>query len=139
VYIPNELRRQLEVADDHRCAYCRTTQDNSGQPMVVDHITPEASGGIAEFSNLCFACRRCNDYKGAQGTAQDPLTGEAVPLFHPRREPWAAHFAWDESGIYLVGLTAAGRATTITLHLNNEVVVAARRRRASVGWHPPAD
>jgi len=53
-YLSAELRRQLVAADDHRCAYCQTTQANTGQPMVVDHIIPEAQGGQTEFLNLCF-------------------------------------------------------------------------------------
>ena len=38
MYLPVELRKQLETVDDHCCAYCQTTQSASGQPMVVDHI-----------------------------------------------------------------------------------------------------
>lgn len=138
MYLPADLRKQLEDVDDHRCAYCQTTQANSGQPMVVDHILPETQGGDTAFHNLCFACRRCNEYKGAQTAAIDPLTGEMTPIFHPRHDRWQEHFAWDESTILLVGLTQNGRATIIALNINNPVIVAARRRWASVGWHPPA-
>jgi hypothetical protein len=38
----------------------------------------------------------------------------------------------------LMGLTAIGRATIIALNIHNEVIVDARRRWVSVGWHPPA-
>jgi hypothetical protein len=48
----------------------------------------------------------------------------------------AAHFAWDTSGTRLIGLSAVGRATIIALNMNNEVIVDARRRWVSVGWHP---
>ena len=137
MYLPAELRKQLEDVDDHCCAYCQTAQANSGQPMVVDHILPEAQGGETALHNLCFACRRCNEYKGAQTSAIDPLTGETASLFHPRRDRWQDHFAWDESAILLVGLTHRGRATIVALNMNNPVIVAARRRWASVGWHPP--
>jgi 5-methylcytosine-specific restriction endonuclease McrA len=44
-YLPAEWRQQLVEADDRRCAYCQTTEVNTGQPMVVDHIIPEAQGG----------------------------------------------------------------------------------------------
>ena len=40
-----ELRQHLVDVDDHHCAYCQTTEANTGQPMVVDHIIPEAQGG----------------------------------------------------------------------------------------------
>ena len=137
-YLSAELRRQLVEADDHHCAYCQTTAANTGQPMVVDHIIPEAQGGQTTFHNLCFACRRCNEFKGPTTRIHDPLTGELVPIFHPRQHAWTERFTWDAAGIRLLGLTAIGRATIIALNINNEVIVDARCRWVGVGWHPPA-
>lgn len=136
-YLMAELRERLLEADNRHCAYCYTTEANTGQPMTVDHITPEAQGGTTTFENLCFACRRCNEYKGARITAEDPLTGETVALFHPRQDRWPDHFLWDASGALVVGLTPTGRATIIALNMNHPVIVAVRRRWVSVGWHPP--
>lgn len=136
-YLSDALRQQLIDADDHRCAYCQTTQANTGQPMVVDHLIPEAQGGQTQFDNLCFACRRCNEFKGAMTQAPDPLTGDITPLYHPRQHQWTDHFAWDMAGIHLLGLSAIGRSTIVALNINNDVIVAARRRWVSVGWHPP--
>jgi hypothetical protein len=136
-YLSAELRQQLLDADDRRCAYCQTTQANSGYPMVVDHIIPRSRGGKTEFDNLCFACHRCNEFKGSMTVLEDPLTGEMMPLFHPRRQAWSDHFAWDETGICIVGVTAVGRVTVIALNMNNEVIMDARRQWVSVGWHPP--
>jgi hypothetical protein len=132
-----DLRERLLAADNRRCAYCHTTEANTGQPMTLDHIVPEVQGGPTTFDNLCFACRRCNEFKGKVTTAQDPLTGEIVPLFHPRTQTWSDHFAWDASATHLIGLTAVGRATVVALNMNNAVIVDARRRWVSVGWHPP--
>lgn len=67
----------------------------------------------------------------------DSLTGEMSPLFHPRQQRWDEHFEWDSSGMRIVGLTAVGRATVVALNMNNAVIIAARWRWASVGWHPP--
>lgn len=50
IYLPAAVRRQLEEADDHRCAYCQTSQANSGQRMVPDHIVPESQGGAKVFA-----------------------------------------------------------------------------------------
>jgi len=136
-YLPANLREQLLTADDRWCAYCHTTEANTGHPMTVDHIIPQAQGGLTTFDNLCFACRRCNEFKGSATTACDPLTNEIVPLFHPRTQAWSEHFAWDASGTRVIGLTAIGRATVVALNANNEVIVDARRRWVSVGWHPP--
>ena len=137
IYLPAELRRQLEEADDHRCAYCQTLQANSGQRMVPDHIIPESKGGEKVFENLCFACRLCNEYKSSRTAGVDPLTGQTVPLFHPRQQEWRDHFAWEESGTRIIGLTAVGRATVMTLQMNHEVIVPARQKWVSAGWHPP--
>lgn len=136
-YLSAELRHRLVEADDHRCAYCQTTQANTGQPMVVDHIIPEAQGGQTEFGNLCFACRRCNEFKGSTIRTRHPHTDEMVSIFHPRQHTWTDHFTWDAPGVRLIGLTAIGQATVMVLNLNNGVIVAARRRWVSVGWHPP--
>ncbi|MFZ0546195.1 MAG: HNH endonuclease [Candidatus Promineifilaceae bacterium] len=137
IYLPGELRRQLEEADDHRCAYCQTSQANSGQKLVPDHIIPESKGGERAFENLCFACRLCNEFKGPQTTAKDPLTNDWVSLFNPREQSWQEHFAWDASGLKIDGLTAVGRATIVALKINNEVIVPARQKWVSAGWHPP--
>lgn len=135
--LPASLREQLLAADDRRCACCHTTEANTGQPMTVDHIVPQAQGGPTTFDNLCFACRRCNEFKGSATIAYDPLTDENVLLFHPRTQTWSKHFAWDASETRVTGLTAIGRATVVALNMNNEIIVDARRRWVSVGWHPP--
>ncbi len=114
VYLSAELRQHLEETDNRHCAYCYTAEVNTGQPMTVDHIVPQAQGGTTVFNNLCFACRRCNEYKGSASTAPDPLIGETVPLFNPRQDSWVDNFAWDESGVLIVGLTTIGRATIVS-------------------------
>ena len=85
-YLPTDLRDRLLEADNRHCAYCYTTEANTGQPMTVDHIIPQSQGGDTTFENLCFACRRCNEFKGGVASAQDPLTGEMAALFHPRQQ-----------------------------------------------------
>ncbi len=135
--IPATLRHTIAKRDRNRCAYCLTTEENCGLRMHVDHIIPETAGGPTAADNLCLACFSCNVHKGAQQTGTDPLTGETVSLFHPLRQRWRDHFAWDESNTRIVGLTPCGRATVIALQLNNPTVVRARRRWVSAGWHPP--
>ena len=136
-YLSADLRQALLEADGQQCAYCQTSTDNTGQPMTVDHIIPSAQGGLTEFENLCFCCRACNEYKGATIAAIDPLTGEAGSFFNPRQQNWREHFQWDEMGTQLVGLTITGRITIVGLNMNNPVIISARRRWVSVGWHPP--
>ncbi|MDM8537604.1 HNH endonuclease [Desulfobacterales bacterium HSG17] len=136
-YLTSKLRLRLIEADNQHCAYCHTREAITGQPMTIDHVIPESQGGLTEFDNLCFCCRRCNEFKGTKITAPDPLTGEVVSLYHPRLEKWHEHFAWDETGTLIVGLTAMGRATVTGLNMNDLIIIAARRRWVVVGWHPP--
>jgi HNH endonuclease len=105
--------------------------------MVVDHSMPRNREAKTEFENLCFACHRCNKFKGATIAMEDPLTGESVRLFHPRQQRWTDHFSWDVTGTRIIGLTAAGRVTVIALKMNNKVIIDARQNRVSVGWHSP--
>lgn len=137
VYLPVALRRQLEDADNGQCVYCQTRVDITGQALTTDHIVPTAAGGATTFSNLCRACRTCNEAKGEQIHATDPLTGERVSLYHPRQQSWTDHFVWDETGTRLLGITAIGRATIIALDMNNQLILFARRRWVNAGWHPP--
>jgi hypothetical protein len=137
--IPRSLRQRVIADSRNQCAYCHTLTSITGARLVIDHITPEAAGGLPVWENLCLACHSCNEFKGAQVEAQDPLTGEHVPLFHPRRQQWGEHFRWSEDGSEIVGLTPVGRATVTALNMNHPDIVEARRRWARVGWHPPQE
>jgi HNH endonuclease len=137
--IPQSLRQRIVTESRNQCAYCHTLTAITGARLVLDHIIPEVAGGSTIWENLCVACHSCNEFKGAQVESNDPLTGQRVPLFHPRRQLWNAHFCWSEDGSKIVGLTPAGRATVAALNMNHAVIVEARRRWARVGWHPPQD
>ena len=39
---------------------------------------------------------RCNAHKYTTTHGIDIITGEVVPLFHPRNDIWTAHFQWTE-------------------------------------------
>jgi hypothetical protein len=56
-------------------------------------------------------------------------------LFHPRKDRWTDHFAWD--GPTLVGQTAIARATIQVLWMNHPVVVETRRLLILEGVFPP--
>jgi hypothetical protein len=69
----------------------------------------------------------------------DPATGRVAPLFHPRRQRWSDHFAWNEDATLIVGLSPIGRATVSSLHLNRPELVNLRRILAAAGEHPPPE
>ena len=108
-------------------------------PMSFDHIIPEASGGTTSEENLWLACRRCNEFKGAQTYGKDLETGDLIALFNPREQVWEEHFYWDEEGTKVLAKTACGGATIGALNMNNPEIVVTRRHWLSVGWWPPQD
>ena len=69
---------------------------------------------------------RCNLRKGAAVEARDPLSGELVQMFHPRRDGWAEHFRLRLDG-RIEGRTAIGRATVAQLAMNRRTAMRARR------------
>lgn len=138
-YISKALRQRVASLARHRCGYCLTSEAIVGSPMEIDHIIPQALGGLTEEENLWLACSLCNDYKNDQIAALDSLTETIVRLFDPRHQVWCAHFAWTREGDRIVGLTPTGRATVVALHLNRSALVRSRQAWVSVGWHPPAD
>ena len=105
--------------------------------LQIDHILPQAMGGPDDAANLCLACELCNQHKWANTVGTDPQSGVSVPLFHPRQQIWAEHFAWSGDGVHIIGLTASGRATVEVLQLNNTLAVTVRRNWVRAGWHPP--
>jgi 5-methylcytosine-specific restriction endonuclease McrA len=49
---------------------------------------PSSLGGNDERENLAACCYRCNEFKGAKITANDPVTNESVSLFNARLQRW---------------------------------------------------
>ncbi|MEZ4295962.1 MAG: HNH endonuclease signature motif containing protein [Polyangiaceae bacterium] len=138
-HIPRALREQVSADAGRRCGYCLTAAAIIGAPLEIDHLIPEALGGLTVRENLWLACSLCNDHKGARIAAVDPQTGETVRLFDPRRQVWREHFSWSEAGDIIVGKTPAGRATIAAVRLNRAELVEARRGWVIAGWHPPQD
>jgi hypothetical protein len=136
-YIPVAVRRSVAAEAKYRCGYCLTSQKIIGQPMQLEHIEPEASGGSSDEVNLWLACALCNGHKSTKTNAIDPLTKEKVPLFNPRTQDWPDHFAWNDEGTLIYGQTSIGRATVLALNMNNQYVVPSRCVWVAAGWHPP--
>lgn len=138
-YIPLDLQKQIRADVGKRCGYCRSSEEISGLPLEFEHLIPLSAGGLTVRENLWRACRTCNKYKGDRTQIPDPETGELVALFNPRTDIWSAHFQWGADGSLLVGRTNTGRATVVTLQMNNLHIVNARRFWIIAGWHPPTE
>src|SRR5436190_9205516 len=121
-YVSAALRQCVAAAARHRCGYCLSAEAVVGLPMESEHIVPEALGGATAEDNLWLACQACNGPKSSRVSGADPETGQVVRFFDPRRQKWPDHFAWDDGGTRILGLTPTGRATVAALQLNRAVV-----------------
>ncbi len=111
----------------------------STHDFSVEHIIPVIRGGESTLDNLALACQGCNNCKYIRTTAPDPVTEKQVALFHPRRDLWSQHFAWNDGSTRIVGLTPTGRATVAVLQLNRANLVNFRGILYAAGKHPPAE
>jgi hypothetical protein len=80
-------------------------------------VVPREHGGSDDHSNPALACHRCNLRKGPNLTGLDPITGQIVALFDPRRDRWPDHFRFQ--GALIEGVTAIGRTTVNVLSMND--------------------
>jgi hypothetical protein len=136
--IPRAVRRQVRARARDRCEYCQHPASYACAPFVCEHILSRVHGSGHTLPELAWACPACNSHKHAKTHARDPQTGRVVPLFHPRCQRWARHFAWSEDFLVIIGRTATGRATVEALHLNRLELLNLRRALRAIGEHPSA-
>lgn len=120
---------------EDRCEYCHLPQ--AAIPLLsfhIEHIIAKQHRGSDDLSNLALSCHHCNRHKGPNIAGIDPARGDLVPLFHPRRDIWAAHFHWQ--GSELLGLTPTGRATTYVLAFNDPDFMRGRAALMAAGLFP---
>ena len=117
-YVSAALRRQVIERAGNRCEYCLIRAEVAFFPHEVDHVVAEKHGGATDIDNLALDCWRCNRHKGSDLTSFDPQTRQLSPLFNPRTQIWAEHFAHERERV--IGLTPEGRTTVNLLHLNSE-------------------
>lgn len=134
-----QQKRALEERAQGCCEYCRSQARFGLQSFSAEHIKPRIRGGETTLDNLALACQGCNNHKHTKTEGRDSMSGSIVPLYHPRRQRWHDHFAWNDDFTLIIGGTPTGRATVETLHLNRETVVNLRRVLYAMGEHPPAE
>jgi hypothetical protein len=135
--ISDTLRARVTQRASGLCEYC-LSPERIGIEMEVDHIVPRRDGGTNALSNLCLACRGCNQYKGVKQKDVDPATGQETQLFNPREQKWSEHFQWDETGTIIIALTPTGRTTISCLQMNRQKLVEqARPLWIILKIHPP--
>ncbi len=121
---------------EHRCEYCRAPEVLFNFRFEVEHIVPKSKYGSDEDSNLALACHGCNLFKSDAETGIDLETNEEVVLFHPRRDQWDDHFAFDPESRTIEGISPTGRSTVAKLQMNNELQLASRRWWIVLGLFP---
>ena len=119
------------------CEYCGSQERFATQAFSVEHIIPRSKGGKTILDNLALACQGCNNYKHIKTEGYDPVSGEFVQLFNPRKQNWHDHFGWSSDFTLIIGLTSIGRATIEALHLNREGLINMREVLYIMGEHPP--
>ncbi|MBC8548305.1 MAG: HNH endonuclease [Candidatus Brocadiales bacterium] len=135
--ITSELRREVAERAYGCCEYCHSQARFAMQSFSIEHIVPRSKGGDSTDDNLALACQGCNNHKYIKVDGYDPITGEIVQLFHPRKHPWNDHFSWNDDFTFIIGITPIGRATVEELGLNREGLVNLRRILYEAGEHPP--
>lgn len=114
----DEFRQRVRQRAGDKCEYCHIPQRAVPWARLhIEHIRARQHGGTDELANLALACHRCNAFKGPNLAAIDPVGGQLLPLFNPRRDSWNEHFA--EREFFIVGLTEVGRATAALLNMND--------------------
>jgi 5-methylcytosine-specific restriction endonuclease McrA len=113
--VPAALCRETAERAGGCCEYCRSQARVAVQPFSVEHVVPKSRGGETTPDNLALACQGCNNHKYDKIEGRDPVSGDVVRLYHPRRDRWGDHFAWSDDFAFILGRTAVGRATIATL------------------------
>lgn len=134
-HISIKLRQLVSARARECCEYCLIHADDRPETHPIDHVIALRHGGLTVAGNLALACAICNNLKGTDLSAIDPLTGMIVPLFNPRTEQWSDHFELV-NGAEITGRTATGRATAALLQLNSHERLSYRRDLAADGRYP---
>lgn len=84
-----EVREYLLEKFNRRCCYCGKTDVR----LEIEHIMPKSRGGSDRVSNLCLACRPCNQRKGNRTAAE---------FGHPQVEAAAKRPLKDAAGVNII-------------------------------------
>ena len=137
-YISETTQNIVRERAKFLCEYCHASEKWQYIPFTVDHIIPLSKGGTNSIDNLALACFHCNRQKSDKINVLDESKTE-IPLFNPRINIWAENFIWSKDTLSIIGLTAIGRITVITLDLNRTRIINIRAADREVGRHPPKD
>lgn len=136
--LPISIRRSVAERARGCCEYCQSQERFCPSSFSVEHIVPRSKGGSNHRQNLALSCQGCNGAKYVKTRGRDSVSGEIVPLFHPRRDRWDEHFEWDTTYVLILAKTPIGRVTVESLRLNRPFLQNLRLIARAAGHHPPA-
>jgi uncharacterized protein (TIGR02646 family) len=123
---PRSYVTHLRLLFRHRCAYCRTWDDQLGgeEGMKVDHFRAESRHPDLrlEWVNLYYCCDVCNNRKGNYPTDEEMAHGQR--FVDPCAEDPDEHFQMVRDQRFgdfcrIVHRSTAARYTIRRLHFNN--------------------
>ncbi len=114
----------------YSCGYCKTREPEIGgaKSFHIDHYKPKSVFPDLECSyvNLIYACRDCNQYKGAYWpTPLQRLSGKSI--INPRKENFAKHVNMSECK--WEGKTVRGKWNVFKFRLDSEILAMRRQDR----------
>lgn len=134
VYVSKLVRNLVIERAGNRCEYCKTPHLLANLDFHIEHIIGVQHGGLSLPDNLAWCCSFCNWKKGPNiATILEP-NDEPIPLFHPRKHNWFAHFN-TEQGLILP-LTQIGEATAKLLEFNRPERIEIRILLVQAGFYP---
>jgi len=136
-HVATQIKRIVISRARECCEYCYSQLRFTNLSFSIEHIIPKSQGGQTTLDNLALSCQSCNNHKYDKNMGLDTVSGQVVPLYHPRQQQWTDHFTWNDDCTFIIGLTPTGRATVETLRLNKPGLVNLRRVLFLIGEHPP--
>ncbi len=114
----------------HRCVYCGTREPELGgsKSFHIDHYKPKSKFPklAAKYSNLLYACRDCNAYKGDYWpTYTQKFSCEVI--LNPRRDKIEKHI--DQTDFSWKGKTIKGKWNIEKLRLASKRLIQIRNDR----------
>ena len=122
----NDLRKEFSYS----CVYCNVSEPEMGgsQSFHIDHYRPKCRFPrlIATYSNLLYACRDCNQYKGNHWpNFTEELLGYII--LNPRVHEIEKHI--DKNKFEWMGVTKQGKWNIYRLKLSSTAKIRRRENK----------
>lgn len=125
----------LRIDFEHRCAYCilHEGDESAGgfHSFHIDHFQPRSIFPtlLTTYSNLCYACRWCNNAKSDTWPTETEQQGGYGFVDPCKEDLYRKHSRLDATSGQLVGTTKPGEYTIREIRLNREMFKKLRRLR----------